>query len=120
MSSSLTPHADDEVLNSNVQKLESARLAKFVEALELLYIIGNTLYYKATENDSPLSFDLTQCTAQQEPNWRMLKWFSVTTPVGEKHYFNSHKMGAFVNNSDETLRGLAVIHEKIAEVQQTV
>ena len=86
----------------------------------LLYIMGNTLYYKATENDSPLSFDLTQCTAQQEPNWRMLKWFSVTTPVGEKHYFNSHKMGAFVNNSDETLRGLAVIQEKIAEVQQTV
>lgn len=41
MSSSLTPHADDEVLNSNVQKLESERLKDFVEALELLYIIGN-------------------------------------------------------------------------------
>lgn len=41
MSSFLTPHADDEVLNSNVQKLESERLKDFVEALELLYIIGN-------------------------------------------------------------------------------
>ena len=38
----------------------------------------------------------------------------VTTPVVEKHYFNSHKMGAFVNNSDETLRWLGVIHVKIA------
>ncbi len=41
MSSSLTPHADDESLNSNVQRLESERMADFVEALELLYIIGN-------------------------------------------------------------------------------
>src|SRR5215207_7501942 len=80
--------------------------AKYFDSYGLLYVIGKTVYYKASENESPLTFDLTQCTAQQEPNWRMLKWFSITTPVGEKHYFDSHKMGAFVNNSDETLRGL--------------
>jgi len=88
---------------------------KYFDSYGLLYIVDKELFYKANENDSPLVFDLTQCTAQPEPNWRMLKWFSITTPVGEKHYFNSHKMGAFVNNSDETLRGLAVIQAKIAE-----
>ncbi len=61
-----------------------------------------------------MEFDLTQCTAQLEPNWRMLKWFSITTPTGEKHYFDSHKMGAFVNNSDETLKGFAAVKAKMA------
>ncbi|RYF87037.1 MAG: hypothetical protein EON98_01780 [Chitinophagaceae bacterium] len=85
---------------------------KFFDSYGLLYVKGNSLYYKATETDHPLELDLAQSSVQQEPDWRKLKWFSVTTPVGEKHYFNSHKLGAFVNNSDETLRGLAFIKSR--------
>lgn len=84
----------------------------------LLYIIGKNLYYKVNETSELMTFDLTQITVQQEPDWRKLKWFSITTPVGEKHYFNSHKMGAFVNDSEETLKGLAAIKAKAAEVSR--
>jgi hypothetical protein len=93
---------------------------KFFDSYGLLYIIGKNLYYKAGENETPMVFDLTQCTAQQEPDWRKLKWFSITTPVGEKHYFNSHKMGAIVHNSEETLKGLAVIKAKTAEASRVL
>lgn len=85
---------------------------KFYDSYGLLYVTGNRLFYKPHADSTPVEFDLTQCTVQQEPDWRMMKWFSVTTPVGEKHYFNSHKMGAFKSNSDETLRGLAVLQAK--------
>jgi hypothetical protein len=112
------PNADYAALYHYASYNKYKKGAKYFDSYGLLYIIGNMLYYKASENDNPLTLDLAQCTAQQEDNWRMLKWFSITTPVGEKHYFNSHKMGAFTNNSDETLRGLAFIQKKIAESKQ--
>ncbi len=82
---------------------------KFYDSFGILYLLGDTAYYKTTESGKPLSFNLKECTVQQEPDWRMLKWFSITTPAGEKFYFDSHKMGAFKNNSDETLKGLAAL-----------
>ena len=85
---------------------------KFFDSFGILYLVGNMLYYKTSETGPQMSFDLHQCTVQPEPDWRWLKWFSVTTPAGEKHYFDSHKMGAFKNNSDETLKGLAAIKAK--------
>ena len=85
---------------------------KFFDSIGILYLVGKTVYYKSNETDPPLTFDLSVCTVQQEPDWRMLKWFSITTVVGEKFYFDSHKMGAFKNNSDETLKGLAAIQAK--------
>lgn len=115
-------------LMANVQGAEYAALyhyatykrwkksAKFFDSYGPLYIKDNTLHYNGG-NGEPLSFDLSQCTAQQEPDWRMLKWFSVSTPVGEKHYFNSHKLGAFKNDSGETLKGLSVIQAKAAKAQ---
>ena len=85
---------------------------KFFDSYGVLYVIGNMAYYKTSETASPLSFNLDECSVQAEPDWRMLKWFSIITPPGEKFYFNSHKMGAFKNNSDETLKGLAVLKGK--------
>ena len=113
------PNADYAALYHYASYNKFKKGAKYFDSFGLLYIIGNMLYYKASEKGTPLTLDLTQCTAQQEDNWRMLKWFSVTTPVGEKHYFNSHKMGAFVNNSDETLKGLAEIQAKIEQFQSS-
>jgi hypothetical protein len=84
---------------------------KFFDSYGALYIVGHMLYYKTTEASPPLVFDLRECTVQQEADWRWLKWFSITTPAGEKFYFDSHKMGAFKNNSDETLRGLEAIQK---------
>jgi hypothetical protein len=78
---------------------------KFFDSYGLLYLIGNTAYYKTVEGVQPLSFDLRECSVQLEQDWRSLKWFSITTPAGEKYYFDSHKMGAFKNNSDETIKG---------------
>lgn len=85
---------------------------KFFDNYGIFYVIGKMAYYKAGENQQPFSFDLNECSVQAEPDWRWLKWFSITTPAGEKFYFNSHKMGAFKNNSDETLKGLAVLQAK--------
>ena len=82
---------------------------KFFDSYGVLYLVGHMLYYKTEETNPSLAFDLRECTVQEEPEWRWLKWFSVTTPAGEKHYFDSHKMGAFKHNSDETLKGLAAI-----------
>jgi hypothetical protein len=82
---------------------------KFYDSFGILYLSGHTACYKTNEAGKPVSFNLKECTVQQEPDWRMLKWFSITTPAGEKFYFDSHKMGAFKNNSDETLKGLAVL-----------
>jgi hypothetical protein len=87
---------------------------KFFDSYGVLYMIGKTVYYKTSETGVPESFNLNECTVQQEPDWRMLKWFSITTTVGEKFYFNSNKMGGFKNNSDETLKGLATILAKKA------
>ncbi len=87
---------------------------KFFDSIGVLFLVGKTVYYKSKENEEPLSFDLSVCSVLQEPDWRMLKWFSITTPAGEKYYFDSHKMGAFKNNSDETLKGLAAIKAKTA------
>jgi len=87
---------------------------KFFDSYGVLYLIGKTVYYKVSETGTPVSFNLDECTVQQEADWRMLKWFSITTPAGEKFYFNSQKMGFWKNNSEETLKGLAVLKAKQA------
>lgn len=85
---------------------------KFFDSYGVLYVSGNKAYYKTSATASPLEFNLPECTVQAEPDWRLLKWFSIQTPAGEKFYFNSHKMGAFKNNSDETLKGLEALKGK--------
>lgn len=85
---------------------------KFYDSYGALYVIGKTVYYKRSETAEPVVFNLAECAVQAEADWRKLKWFSITKPGGEKFYFNSSKMGAFVNNSDETLKGLAAIQAK--------
>ena len=86
---------------------------KFFDSFGVLYLIGKTVYYKTKVDEAPISFDLNVCSVQREPDWRWLKWFSITTPAGEKFYFDSHKMGVLKNNSDETLKGLAAIQKKM-------
>jgi hypothetical protein len=85
---------------------------KYFDSYGALYVIGDMVYYKANETDAPLSFNMKECSVQMEKDWRWLKWFSIITPAGEKHYFNSSKMGAFKNNSDETLKGFEIIKSK--------
>ena len=87
---------------------------KFFDSYGILYLVGKTVYYKTSEATAPITFDLNECSIQQEADWRLLKWFSITTPPGEKFYFNSNKMGILKNNSEETLKGLAVIKAKQA------
>lgn len=87
---------------------------KFFDSYGVLLVSGKTVYYKTSETGTPLSFNLEECSVQAEPDWRMLKWFSIQTPAGEKFYFNSHKMGAFKSNSEETLKGLAALKAKQA------
>ena len=82
---------------------------KYFDSYGVLYLVGKTLYYKTTPTATPIAFNLNDCSVQQEPDWRWLKWFSITTHVGEKFYFSSHKMGAFKNDSGETLKGLRAI-----------
>lgn len=86
---------------------------KFFDSYGALYLVGKTVYYKVKPDEAPISFDLNVCSVQQEPDWRMLKWFSITTSAGEKFYFNSQKMGLIKNNSEETLKGLAAIKAKM-------
>ncbi|HUR66373.1 MAG TPA: hypothetical protein VMZ03_08460 [Chitinophagaceae bacterium] len=85
---------------------------KFFDSYGVLYVVGKTAYYKTTETATPMIFNLAECTVQKEEDWRLLKWFSITTPAGEKFYFDSHKMGVLKNNSDETLKGLEVLRSK--------
>ena len=85
---------------------------KFFDSYGVLYLIGNTVYYKTTPEATPIDFNLNECDVQPEEDWRMLKWFSIIRPSGEKFYFNSQKMGLFKNNSEETLKGLAVLQAK--------
>jgi len=85
---------------------------KFFDSYGALYLQGRTVYYKSSETGQPLTFNLDECSVEAEPDWRMLKWFSITTPAGEKYYFNSNKMGALKNNSEETLKGLAALQAK--------
>ncbi len=85
---------------------------KFFDSFGVLYLIGKMVYYKTKADEAPLSFDMSVCSIQREPDWRWLKWFSIITPAGEKFYFDSHKMGILKNNSDETLKGLAAIQAK--------
>jgi len=87
---------------------------KFFDSFGVLYVIGKMVYYKSNADQPPISFDMSVCSVQQEPDWRFLKWFSIITPAGEKYYFDSFKMGFLKNNSDETLKGLAVIKSKTA------
>lgn len=89
---------------------------KFFDSYGALYLVGKTVFYKASETEPPISFNLNECSVQAEPDWRMLKWFSITTPAGEKYYFNSNKMGGFKNNSEETLKGLAAIQARKSAV----
>lgn len=86
---------------------------KYYDSYGALYVVGKTAYYKAGENENPVVFNLTDCTVQPEPEWRWLQWFSITTPAGEKFYFNSSKLGTFKNNSDETLAGLTFLQSKM-------
>lgn len=85
---------------------------KFFDSFGVLYLIGKTVYYKTKTDETPMEFKLSECEVQTEADWRMLKWFSITRPSGEKFYFNSQKMGLFKNNSEETLKGLAVLQAK--------
>lgn len=87
---------------------------KFFDSYGVLYLSGKTVFYKTSETGTPFSFNLEECSVQSEPDWRMLKWFSIQTPAGEKFYFNSHKMGVFKSNSEETLKGLAALKAKQA------
>ena len=90
------------------------RSYKFFDSYGVLYLVGHMLYYKTSPTAAPIAFNLRECRVQAEADWRWLKWFSITTPAGEKYYFDSNKMGAFKNNSDETLKGLAAIQAKMA------
>ena len=85
---------------------------KFFDSYGVLYLIGKTVYYKTKPDATPMEFNLSECDVQPEADWRMLKWFSITRPSGEKFYFNSQKMGMLKNNSEETLKGLAVLQAK--------
>lgn len=85
---------------------------KFFDSYGILYVVGKMVYYKTSETGTPVAFNLEECSVQKEEDWRWLKWFSITIPAGEKFYFDSHKMGAFKNNSDETLKGLAFLQAK--------
>lgn len=91
---------------------------KVYDSTGLLYLIGNTLYYKTSVNTNPIVFNLAECTLQLEPDWRRLKWFSITNPMGVKYYFDSFRMGAFSNNSDETLRAFNILKSKITGYTQ--
>jgi hypothetical protein len=91
---------------------------KFFDSTGILYIVGNTLYYKTGENDTPVVFNLNECSVQLEKDWRMLKWFSITNPAGEKYFFNSHKMGALKNDSSETVRGYEAIKAKTTQMSE--
>lgn len=85
---------------------------KFFDSYGVLYLVGNILHYKTKPNEEAITFDLAECSVQMEPDWRWLKWFSITRPSGEKFYFDSHKMGFLQNNSEETLKGYKVIKLK--------
>ena len=87
---------------------------KFFDSNGVLYVRDKTVFYKSSETEAPISFNLNECSVQAEADWKMLKWFSITTPAGEKYYFNSHKMGGIKNNSDETLKGLAALQARKA------
>ncbi len=115
---STAPQAEYAALYHYAHYSRYKKSLKFYDSFGPLYVIGNNLYYKADANKEPMVLDLTQCTVQPEPDWRMLKWFSVTTPVGEKHYFNSHVMGAFKGDSSETDKGLAFLQAKTRGAKQ--
>ncbi|MFZ9388581.1 MAG: hypothetical protein ACO25B_11940 [Chitinophagaceae bacterium] len=85
---------------------------KFFDSYGVLYISGRNACYKSSPTIAPLTFNLDECNVQAEPDWRMLKWFSIQNPAGEKFYFNSHKMGVFKGNSEETLKGLTALQKK--------
>ncbi len=85
---------------------------KYFDSYGALYVIGQMVYYKANEKDTPIAFNMKECSIQLEKDWRWLKWFSIITPAGEKHYFNSSKMGALKNDSSETLKGYEFIKTK--------
>ncbi len=87
---------------------------KVYDSYGILYLIGRTVYYKTNASATPWAFNLAECRVQEEADWRKLKWFSITTPTGEKYYFDSYKMEAFANDSNETLRALALIRSKIS------
>lgn len=85
---------------------------KIYDSTGVLYLIGNIVYYKTSTTGNPIAFDLSICRLQMEPDWRKLKWFSITTPNGEKYYFDSYQMGAFSNDSSETVRAFNVLNAK--------
>jgi hypothetical protein len=84
---------------------------KFYDSYGALYLTGNTLNYKPNSGQ-PLSFNLKECKLQEEPKWKMLNWFSITTPGGEKYYFDTYKQGFLTNNSDETIKALHLFQSK--------
>lgn len=86
---------------------------KVYDSVGILYLVGRTVYYKSKTSATPWVFNLSECRVQQEADWRKLKWFSITAPNGQKYYFDSYKMGAFSNDSSETLRALSLIQSKM-------
>ena len=88
------------------------RSLKVYDLTGLLYLIGNTVYYKTSSAGNPMTFNLSDCNLQLEPDWRRLKWFSITTPAGEKYYFDSYKMGAFSTDSNETIKAFNLFKSK--------
>ena len=85
---------------------------KVFDSYGVLYLIGNTVYYKTNPTAAPWAFNLAECKLQQEQNWRRLKWFSFTTSTGDKYYFDSYKMQLFGNNSEETIKALNLFQSK--------
>jgi hypothetical protein len=93
---------------------------KFFDSYGAFYVVGNKAYYKSSAKAAPIEFDLASTLIVSEPDWRRLKWFSLTTATGEKYYFDSHKMGFISNDSSETLKGLAFLQEKQRKITGSV
>lgn len=87
---------------------------KIYDSYGALYISGPTAYYQGGKDQEPVAFRLADCTIAREPDWRNLKWLSITTHIGEKYYFTSYKMGFFVNNSNEVLNAINKLQQKKA------
>jgi hypothetical protein len=85
---------------------------KYYDSFGALYLTGKKVCYKTSENSDPICFRIDECKVQAEADWKRLKWFSIATPAGEKHYFNSNVKSSSSTDSSETLKGLAAIMAK--------
>jgi hypothetical protein len=85
---------------------------KIYDSMGALYLIGDTVYYQEGKDKQATEFNLKEYTVSAESDWRGLKWFSLTSKIGEKSYFTSYKLGTIVNDSTEVLRILQVLKNK--------